>query len=284
VKKRIGLAGVMLLCGCMRANEPPRLESATAPPEVDSLTVALWHMDEQTGTRIFDSGPFRLAGTAGRAVLHPFGRFRGALGFHRSLDSFIHVPYNPALEPAALTVEAWIFPTDFGSYEDTPLVGRWTEEANRQSWLFAVAGRRLPRSLVRPGPEHHVSVFPDALAGSLLFAYLPETAGSVRSYVSSRPIELERWTHVAVTFDTEVVRFWIDGQLDAQFASHGRIRASQAPLLIGNYFDVRLLTRFGGDLRPDTADPEPYYAFEGRMDELRLSSKARADFPRLAPR
>jgi len=283
--KRISSLGALALCGCMSASPPPGSGPAVAPPEVDSITVALWRMDEQAGTRVADSGPFRLDGTAGRGTLRAFGRFRGALGLERSLDSFVYVPHNPALDSSGgLTLEAWIYPTELGAYEDTPLVARWTEEANRQSWIFALAGRRLPPGVVAPGPGYHLTVFPDARAGCLLFAYQPETAGPSRGFVSTQPIVLGRWTHVAVSFDSEVVRFWVDGELDSQFASRGRIRASSAPLLVGNYFDVRLLTRFGGDLRPDTADPNPYYAFQGRIDELRLSSVARADFPQLVPR
>jgi hypothetical protein len=274
-----------LLGGCAHGVPSPGSGRAPGPPAADSATVALWRMDEESGTRVRDSGPFRLDGTAGRAAGHAFGRFGGALEFERSLESFFYVPYNPALEsPGGLTVEAWVLPAAFGDYEDTPLAARWTEEANRQSWIFALAGRRASPLLVPPGPGYHLSVFPDALAGSLLFAYQPEIAAPPRAFVSSRPLEPERWTHVAVTFDGEVVRFWVDGELDSQFASLGRIRSSTAPLLVGNYFDVRLLTRFGGDLRPDTPDPNPYYAFQGRLDELRISAAARSDFPPLVPR
>jgi hypothetical protein len=283
--RRLCFLASLALCGCMGASPPPGSAPSAAPPQVDSVTVALWRMDEPAGTRVADSGPFRLDGTTGRQTLRTFGRFRGALGFERSLDSFVYVPHNPTMESSGgLTLEAWIYPTELGAYEDTPLVARWTEEANRQSWIFSLAGRRLPVGVVAPGPGYHRTVFPDARAGCLLFAYQPETAGPSRGFVSTEPIELGRWTHVAVTFDSEVVRFWVDGELDSQFASRGSIRASSAPLLVGNYFDVRLLTRFGGDLRPDTGDPNPYYAFQGRIDELRLSSVARADFPQLVPR
>jgi hypothetical protein len=85
---------------------------------------------------------------------------------------------------------------------------------------------------------------------------------------------------VAVTFDGDVVKFWINGLLDSQYASRGRIRASDAPLLIGNYFDTRLLSDFSGNLQLDAGDPNPYYAFEGDLDELRISSAARVSFPK----
>jgi hypothetical protein len=238
-------------------------------------------MDERGSTRVADSGPFRLDGTAGRATLTQFGRVGQARSFRPQIDSFVFVPFNPVLDLAgALTVEAWVYVRAIGDYEDTPLAGRWSEEANRQSWLLALGGRRLEYPVVaEPGPGYHMAMFDRPLPGYLWFAYQPETAGPPRVFVTTRALELERWTHVAVTFDGEVVRFYIDGELDSQYASDGRIRGSGAPLLIGNYFDPRLLTRFGGDLRPETADSRAPYAFDGLIDELRISNAARRDFP-----
>jgi len=242
-------------------------------------------MDEQAGTRVADAGPLRLTGIAGRAVQHPFGRFGNALGFELSIDSFALVPYSPALEsPKTLTLEAWIYPTAYGNYEDTPIAGRWTEEANKQSWLFTLAGRRFGTDSPGQGPRYHLTLFPDVLAGRLMFAYQPAAASPPRVYVSTRTVEVNRWTHVAVVFDGQVVRFYLDGELDSQFASLGAIRTSDAPILIGNYFDVRQLTGFGGDLSPDVLNDTPYYAFQGRIDELRLSKTARETFPTRAPR
>ena len=83
-----------------------------------------------------------------------------------------------------------------------------------------------------------------------------------------------------VTFDGQVVSFFVDGQPDGTFATAGRIRASQAPLLVGNFLDPRFLTDFGGDLRQGpAADAETSYALDGGIDELRLSSVARTEFP-----
>lgn len=275
-------AAFVLSVGC--AHAPPGGQPSSGAPQPDSITIALWRMDEQASTRVADSGPFRLTGATGRAVQHPFGRFGNALGFEPSIDSFAIVPYNPVLESSnALTVEAWVHPTVYGTYEDTPIVGRWTEEANKQSWLFTIAGRRLGVDLPGPAPKYHATLFPDVLAGRLLFAYQPAAASPPRAYVSTRTVELNRWTHVAVVFDGEVVRLYLDGELDSQFASLGAIRVSEAPILIGNYFDLRSLTGFGGDLHPDLTDPTAYYAFQGRIDEIRLSKAARQSFPTRAP-
>ena len=52
-----------------------------------------------------------------------------------------------------------------------------------------------------------------------------------------------------------------------------------ADLLFGNSIDPRWLSEFGGELRVTTApDMNPYYAFDGFLDELRISTTARQDF------
>lgn len=285
----LAATAVLLLAaaGCAHGVPPPTLRGSTTAPRADSITVALWHMDERAGTRAVDSGPFRLEGTAGRSTLTQYGRFGLARAFQRSLDSFVYVPGDAALDlSSGLTIEAWIYPRAFGRDEDTPIVARWAEESDRQSWIFSLGGDRLqPPVIVDPSPGYHLSLFPEPAPGRLWFAYRPADASPARSYLSTRPVELERWTHVAVTFDGDEVRFYIDGVLDSQFASHGRIRSSTAPLLIGNYFDPRLLNRFSGDLRPEASvDPTPYYAYRGLIDELRISSAPRRDFSPAAPR
>ena len=94
------------------------------------------------------------------------------------------------------------------------------------------------------------------------------------------PLQLGRWTHVAATFDGKVVCIYLDGRIDSQFATSGRIRESHAPLMIGNYIDWRWLSDFGGDLRATSAtDVNPYYAFQGMIDDVRLSLVARTEFP-----
>lgn len=275
------LAALLGSAGCAhRGGASAGHRGATQPPAPDSITVALWHMDETAGTTIADAGPFRLAGTSGLDARAEFGRFGGSRSFQRSIQSFVFVPQNPVLIPrTGFTCEAWIYPDDYGPYEDTPIAGCWYEEADHQSWLFSLCGRgaRGPQARLQ-SPGYHWDFVPSGNPGRLLFAFQPEEAGQARAFLSLRTVPVERWTHVAVTFDGTVVKFYIDGLLDSQYAFHGRIRTSGAPLLIGNYFDVRQLTGFGGGLRAELVDQNPYYAFQGNIDELRISSLARLDF------
>jgi len=250
-------------------------------PAPDSVTIGLWHMEETGGQHVGDSGPFRLDGTAGLDTRTDFGRYGRTRQFTSSLDSFIQMEYNPTLEARdGFTIEAWVWVTAYGTWEDSPIAARWVTSTGDRSWLFSIVGQKLTPPLAPAvSPGEHATLVGVAATGALMFAYVPEEAGGPRAYFSTRPIELSRWTHVAATFDGQVVRIWIDGMLDAQYASKGSIRPSRAPLQIGNTIDPHWLSTFGGDLRADQArDPNPYYAFVGMIDEVRLSSSARTQF------
>ena len=270
--------------GCAHTPHGSRPEGGGPAYAADSATARRWHMDETGGTHVADAGPSRLHGRAGIDTRTDFGRIRGARVFTRSIESFVHVPFAPVLEAGdGITIEAWIYLNAYGQYEDTPIAARWTQQANEQSWMFSVLGTNTRPPLAKlPGPGYHDALINQLAAsgrGKLMFAFQPEDASPPRAFFSSRAIELEKWVHVAATFDGTLVRLWVDGELDAQFASRGGIRDSRADLVIGNYIDPRWLSEFGGELRVTTApDMNPYYAFDGSIDELRLSTTARQDF------
>ncbi len=280
------LAAALGLASCAKSTHAPDVTAAPGTP-VDSVTVALWRLDESGGNRIEDAGPSALGGTAGLDTRTTFGRFREARLFTRSNDSFLIVPYSSELDlPTPFTLEAWIELSAYSPYEASPIAARWWPLTAEQSWVFAVVGDNLDPTLrpadlgTSPGPGWLAPYVIGALPGHLLFVFQPRDAGLPRAFVSESAVELQRWTHVAVTCDGQVLRFWLDGRPDGTFASLGGVRTSQTPLVIGNLFDTRLLTEFGGDLRqPPAADMRPWYAFEGTIDEVRLSKVARSQFP-----
>ena len=271
----------LLGLSCVRPGGTPR-DPRQGAPGVDSVTVAQWRFDEAAGARCADAGPFRLDATAGPGTRNTYGRFGSAREFTRVIDSFVYAPPNPALDPSSgFTVEAWVMPRAFGQYEDTPIAARWTQEGNEQSWLLGIVGAKIKPPAARlASPGYHDALVLSGQRGQILFAFQPADASQPRAFTSSQRLILERWTHVAVSFDGSVVRIFLDGRLDAQYATLGRIQPSRAPLMIGNYFDPRRLTSFSGELRMEQGgDENPYYAFEGLIDELRISSAARTEFP-----
>jgi hypothetical protein len=196
-----------------------------------------------------------------------------------SANSFLFVPYSPLLDPqAALSIEAWIAPNAYPVYP-SPIAARWAPSTGDRSWIFALMNIPGIGASTTPAWLQGI-VTSTGQSGRLMFVFQSEDAGPPRAFYSLSEIELQRWSHVAVTFDGQVVRFFVNGQPDGTFATSGRIRASQAPLLVGNFFDSRFLTDFGGDLRQGpTADAVTYYALDGGLDELRISSAARTEFP-----
>ena len=112
----LALACAPLAAGCAHVGGTggPGISSGESqPPALDSITVGLWRLDETTGARIADAGPFRLEGTSGTDARPDFGRFGSARRFQRTVQSFVVVPQNPLLQPASgFTCEAWIDPSD----------------------------------------------------------------------------------------------------------------------------------------------------------------------------
>ena len=255
--------------------------AAVSAPVADSATIGLWHMDEPGGDRVTDDGPLHLDATAGIDTRIDFGRFRSARVFSRSIESFLYVPYSPGLETSTgITVEAWIQPFSYGAQELTPIACRWTQQANEQSWLFGIVGFKLAlSSIALTSPRYHSQLVQLGLPRHLIFALQPEEASLPLAYFSVAEVELKRWTHVAASYDGHAIRFYINGRLDSQYAWDGRIRPTRSPLLVGNYLDPHWLTDFADRLRVGSVvDRNPYYAFEGTIDELRISNVARETF------
>lgn len=269
------------LNACMRAGGTANVAYDDGP-RADSITVALWRMDQTGGVSVPDDGPFHLDGVAGPDVTTDFGRFNGARRFIQSLNSFVLVPENPMFDfESSFTIEAWVHLDDYGWYEATPIAAKWTPIANEQSWLFGIVGyKRTPPASPRFSPGYLNQEVSGGRPGAVMLAIQPEEAGLTRAFFSNRQVEIGRWVHVAATYDGEVVRIYVNGQLDGQYATQGKVRPTPAPVMIGNMFDPRWLGSFGGDLRIEQAiDDTPYYSFTGLIDELRVSNRARADFP-----
>jgi len=279
---RAAIAALLALAvgGCATGGGAGGSKSAVTQAPVDSATVAAWRFDDAAGPHVADAGPLRIDARAGIDTRADFGRVRNGRLFTRNIDSFVYAPYRPPLDPpSGFTVELWVYPTAWGEYEIAPLIGRWTERAGEQSWMLGLSGLNRGAFASVVGPNHLESMLQRSGPGFVVFAFEPREAGSQRTFASATGLTLERWTHIAVSYDGKIVRFYLNGRQDAQYATSGWIRGSAAPVLMGNYFDWRALSEFGGDLRVESGDKTPYYAFEGSLDDVRLSNVARTDFP-----
>lgn len=272
------IASAALAASCAHAPPGASASATASPAKVDSVTVSLWHMDESSLPTVADSGPLRANGVAGLDTRTAFGRFDGARVFTQSVQSFVFIPYVRGFDlPIGFTIEAWVQPRTLSQPGEAPIAARWTPEANMQSWILSIVGQEARPSIATTPPAGSPRYL---LPGQIAFSMLPAQAAEPLVYLSARAIEIGRWTHVAVTYDGAVLRFYLDGGLDAQYAIPGAIRSSAAPLVLGNYFDPRSLTDFEGRVRRIGVENEaPYYAFDGSIDDLRLSNVARTEFP-----
>jgi hypothetical protein len=279
----------MLLAGCLAAlaagcaHGPAHLSGSLMSwrdaPAADSVTVALWRLDETAGDTARDEGPARLAGTLGIDTRPTFGRFHGGRSFVASMNSFVYVPAAPALDLGdEWTIEAWVKPDGYALVECDAIAARWSQSATDQSWLFGLTGYNRTMLNGIPAPP---LIFTRALGvtapGLVGFIFQPESASEPRAFISTLPVGLNRWTHVAVTRSGSVLQIFLDGRLDAQYAFEGRVRPGPMPLVIGNVIDPRWTTTSEGSLRVlPRADLFPFYAFQGVIDEVRISSVSRA--------
>lgn len=283
------LAAALLVAGVVGARKERRREPRLPPrpPAADSVTVGLWSLDENGGPVCGDSGPFRMKGTAGPDTRTDFGRFGSARLFARATQSFVVVPRNPALDVAGgFTIEAWIQAGSWSGYELQCVAARWTPVPGEQSWVLGVSGLKQSYPLV---PANSPGVFAQAVAdvpaGRLVFVMQPAEAATPAAFATVGSLPLGRWVHVAATVDGSVVRLYVDGRMDSQYATRQTVRASAAPLVIGGFVDERRLSDLSGQLELEgPSDYSSFYAFDGAIDEVRLSSAARTRFESLDTR
>jgi plastocyanin len=125
-----------------------------------------------------------------------------ALTFNGS--SYVQVPNSPSLSvPTNLTVEAWMRPTSVPGFQD--IVGKTGYELAVQ----------------KAGSGFQVQ-FQTRIAGGWTTATTPTTA----------PLTLNRWYHVAGTFDGNNMRLYVDGVLRDTQPMAGSIDTTTAPLRI----------------------------------------------------
>ena len=196
--------------------------------------VGLWLLDGGQGDTIKDS-----SGNGNDGVIEGAkwvdGKFGSGLMFDGETTRVV-IPSSDSLNvPNEVTVEAWIFPKEL--HEDINAIAqKWGDLSNRRQYQLGVI----------------------------------DADGTARFYIShegsdhQRPVgegvSANEWTHVAGTFDGEVIRVFINGKLSAQLDSPGGIHQSDLAFFIGGY----------------GSDEECVHNrhFNGIIDEVRVSDVA----------
>jgi len=225
---RIAALVLAAALGRLAAAEPVDLSK---PFEADKETICLFHLDDVTGGEVRDSVPGGKSGKVKEPVSAE-GRFGGALSCDgdKGWADVMDLPKMEGLK--ALTVECWV------KLRDTP------------------AG-----DIVCRGSQYMIRISTSVTASFWI-------DGAWRNVNGRRPVPVDRWTHLAITWDhrKETVGIYLDGRLDLAQTPDGI-----ADGVLGGGLS---LLRLGGHT---WQSPAPN--LKGLLDEVRVSSVVRAYRP-----
>ncbi len=184
--------------------------------------VLLMHLDESSGT-IHDSSGQANNGTNNGASYGVSGKFNTAMDFDGSND-YIDCGNSNSLDIGHGTWEAWIYPTSFSDHQYHTVVSKYYASAY---WfgLYQNGGRI---QLWVAGGAHQ----------------------------STGTVALNRWSHIVVTWDGSVIKYYINGNFDSQNTG---VTGSPAT----NNYNAQI-----------GADPQSSnYRFTGKLDEIAIFNR-----------
>jgi len=198
----------------------------------DANTLALWHFNEGSGDKLMDSSSNKFDGTVegksdwGDEDWNKAGVKGKAFRFDGNTDINVG-KINELKTPDAITVEAWVYPEDLSGWKLICC-----------NWGGAVVGA------YHLGVENAVPRF-----------HITNDAGATID-ASGGKLEINKWFHVAGTYDKKAVKIYIDGKLIAEKNADGGLKKNDMDVVIGS---------------KDSRE----YKWKGRIDEVRISKIAR---------
>ena len=148
----------------------------------------------------------------------------------RDLDDELSATHDASLEISrAFTMQAYIYT----SYWDelAPIVARWSSEYSRSSFFFG-------------------------LENGILYLEVMEKHGGRSRFNTAISPTVDAWHHVALTYDGEVIKAYLDGVLAYTASEDITVLPGDLPFTIGN-------------------DAEMLWTFRGMLDDVRLYNRAR---------
>ena len=218
-----------VLLGAFAATGPTSALATEAP-------VAAYSLDEGSGTVAHDlygnhDGTLEKGATENALPDWTPGRFGSALHFEGKGYQCVNIPQSPDLElTEAFTIETWVKPEGTGSEEPLIFKEAPTFESHTAYALYL-------------GFEGNGRV------GGFL-----EEEGFEKQEVQSESLPVDRWTHLALSFDGEALRLYVNGELVDTTAAESA-QESKGPLKFG------CAEVYGQD-------------FQGKLDEVRIYDRA----------
>jgi hypothetical protein len=165
--------------------------------------------EEGKGDKVKDQGPLGLEGKVIGTPIWVKGKFGNAMGFEGPSKQYVDFGYQKALEAdTALTVMAWVFTKDWKS-----------DVCCHQVYGFGIHGGC--------GGRVQHGMFAE---GNLLKIRFEAQGGELD--VGAPPPEVNKWVHVAVTYDNGVGKIYVDGKLAGEGKSAGPLTKSNEPFFI----------------------------------------------------
>ena len=232
-------AAVALLALVPVAGPDPGASAVLAAPE-DGL-VLHYSMETLSQGTIIDSSPSSLHGhvVAGSGTVRLVTSLAGygrALRLTGTAHQYVDVPMSTVLDADTYTLAAWV---RYTGIQNDKTLGRWEVLEKAGAYWMNVRTNGLVR----------VGGFYGGCANAN-WVYLDST----------RALPVDRWRHVAATYDGAWLRVYIDGRAAGATRVTGRTCVSGEPLAVGakNNPSKGLLEAF----------------WDGRLDEVRVYNRA----------
>lgn len=213
--------------------------SAGAVPE--GGLVLHYSMESLTQGVLDDQSPNGLdgrvdAGTGSVSLVKSLAGYGKALRLTGTQHQYVDVPMSPALDVDRYTLSAWV---RYTGVENDKTSGRWEVLEKAGAYWLNVRTNGLVR------------------AGGF---YGGCATANWKYFDSSRALPVDRWKHVAATYDGTWLRIYVDGRGAGSTRMSGRTCVSRQPLAVGakNNPAKGLLEAF----------------WDGRLDEVRIYDRA----------
>lgn len=212
------------------------ISTLTVQTQAAGSLVGHWKFDEGSGTIAADSSGNGNTGTLNGPTWVD-GKYGKALSFN-GVNNYVRVEASSSLDVTTqVTVEAWVYPRAYVDSvgTDTHIISR-CDSSGGAIYILGTFSNGKVGFAVNPTPN----------------------AGS-----SASTLQLNTWTHLAMTYDGAYVRLYINGVLDASYAQSGPIQTTSNWLAFG----CKPTGPWGG--------AGTYAYFNGIIDDARIYNGAR---------
>ncbi|MEM2117907.1 MAG: LamG-like jellyroll fold domain-containing protein [Candidatus Bathyarchaeia archaeon] len=199
--------------------------------------VGYWKFDEGSGNTVADSSGNGNTGTLYNGPKWVDGKFGKALSFDGA-DDYVRVPQSSSLDVTEqITIEVWVY------------LRAYVDSTGQSSAIIS-------RAHLSGGHVYMLSIYPDSQKASFSVNPIPW------EHPSTADLPLNTWTHLAMTYDGAYVRFYMNGNLDAQYSLQEPIQTTSNWLAFG----CIPCGPYGG--------AGTYAYLNGTMDEIKIYNRA----------